>query len=123
MSSRPRPPVPARDPSRRTRSSTSTSCSRTSKAPSTTSSRLLIEVGRPPGRVYLDHAAGTGTLPEVRAALESVPAGNPSSPHGEGRAALAALDRARDAAARALGVEAGEAGLTSSGTEARNLAF
>src|ERR1700716_4084935 len=123
MSSPPRPPVPALDPSRRTRSSTSTSCSRTSKAPSTTSSRLLIEVGRPPARVYLDHAAGTGILPEGRTALATVPAGNPASPHGEGRAALAALDAARDAAAHALGVEAAEIVFTSSGTEAVNLAL
>jgi len=56
-------------------------------------------------------------------ALASLPAGNPSSPHGEGRAALGALDRARDAAARALGVDAAEIVFTSSGTEAVNLAL
>ena len=52
-----------------------------------------------------------------------MPGGNPSSPHGEGRTALAALDRARDSAARALGVEASEVVFTSSGTEAVNLAL
>jgi cysteine sulfinate desulfinase/cysteine desulfurase-like protein len=59
----------------------------------------------------------------VNEALATVPAGNPASPHGEGRAALAALDRARDDAARALGVEASEIVFTSSGTEAVNLAL
>jgi len=59
----------------------------------------------------------------VSEALTAIPTGNPSSPHGEGRAALAALDRARDDAARALGVEAAEVVFTSSGTEAVNLAL
>jgi len=74
-------------------------------------------------RVYLDHAAGTGVLPEVADALAAVPGGNPSSPHAEGRRALAALDAARDDAARALGVEPTEIVFTSSGTEAVNLAL
>jgi cysteine desulfurase len=52
-----------------------------------------------------------------------VPDGNPSSPHAEGRAARAALDRARDAAAAALGVARHEVTFTSSGTEAVNLAL
>ena len=59
----------------------------------------------------------------MRDALASVPSGNPASPHSEGREALAALDRARDAAAQALGVEAAELVFTSSGTEAVNLAL
>jgi cysteine desulfurase len=59
----------------------------------------------------------------VSAALAELPVGNPSSPHGEGRAALAALDRARDTAARALDVDAAEIVFTSSGTEAVNLAL
>ena len=75
------------------------------------------------GRVYLDHAAGTDLLPEVAEALTQVPAGNPSSPHGEGRAALAALDLARDIAAGALGVDPAEIVFTASGTEAVNLAI
>ena len=55
--------------------------------------------------------------------MARVPAGNPSSPHAEGRAALMALDEARDVAARALGVEAAEIVFTASGTEAVNLAI
>lgn len=62
-------------------------------------------------------------LPEVVDALASVPAGNASSPHAEGRQALAALDAARDGAARALGVDPSEIVFTSSGTEAVNLAL
>lgn len=50
-----------------------------------------------------------------------MPGGNPSSPHGEGRAALAALEGSRELAARALGVEPAEIVFTSSGTEAVNL--
>jgi cysteine desulfurase len=52
-----------------------------------------------------------------------LPEGNPSSPHGEGRAARAALDRARDRAAEALGALRTEITFTSSGTEAVNLAL
>ena len=49
--------------------------------------------------------------------------GNPSSPHTEGRAARAALDRARDLAAQELGADRTEISFTSSGTEAVNLAL
>jgi cysteine desulfurase len=62
-------------------------------------------------------------LPEVLTALRGVPAGNPSSPHAEGRAARAALDRARDTAASALGASRTEIAFVSSGTEAVNLAM
>lgn len=62
-------------------------------------------------------------LPEVTEALARVPAGNPASPHAEGRAARAALDRARDLAAGALGVDSQEIIFTSNGTEAVNLAL
>lgn len=55
--------------------------------------------------------------------MRSVPEGNPSSPHSEGRAARAALDRARDRAAEALGAMRTEITFTSSGTEAVNLAL
>lgn len=56
-------------------------------------------------RLYLDHAATTPLRPVARAAML---AGfelwaNPSSPHGEGRAARAALEEARDRIATALG--------------------
>jgi len=56
-------------------------------------------------RIYLDHAATTPVLPEARAAMADALAlwANPSSPHGEGRAAKAALERARATIAEALG--------------------
>jgi cysteine desulfurase len=52
-----------------------------------------------------------------------VPAGNASSPHTEGRAARAALDRARDLAAESIGGQRMEITFVSSGTEAVNLAL
>ncbi|HET7420571.1 MAG TPA: aminotransferase class V-fold PLP-dependent enzyme [Candidatus Dormibacteraeota bacterium] len=55
--------------------------------------------------------------------MRGVPAGNPSSPHTEGRNARAALDRARDLASAALGVTRTEVTFVSSGTEAVNLAL
>lgn len=56
-------------------------------------------------RLYLDHAA---TTPLTRGAREAMAAGldnwaNPSSPHGEGRAAKAALESARGQVAASLG--------------------
>ncbi len=74
-------------------------------------------------RIYLDDAGSATVLPEVRAALQDLPDGNPSSPHSEGRAARAALDRARDAAGIALGAKRTEVTFVSSGTEAVNLAL
>ena len=74
-------------------------------------------------RIYLDDAGSAPVLPEVREALRNVPDGNPSSPHSEGRAARAALDRARDVAAAALGVQRTEVTFVASGTEAVNLAL
>jgi cysteine desulfurase len=74
-------------------------------------------------RIYLDDAGSAPVLREVREALEDVPNGNPSSPHAEGRAARAALDRARDLAAQALGAARTEISFTASGTEAVNLAL
>ena len=62
-------------------------------------------------------------LPEVSIAMRDVPGGNPSSPHAEGRAARAALDRARDSAAASLGAARTEITFASSGTEAVNLAL
>ena len=58
-----------------------------------------------PDRIYLDHAATTPMLPE---AAEAVTEGmrhwaNPSSPHAEGRAARAALEKARSDVAAAYG--------------------
>jgi cysteine desulfurase len=58
-----------------------------------------------PDRLYLDHAATTPVLPEARAAMtHALDAwANPSSPHGDGRRARAALEKAREAIAEALG--------------------
>jgi len=74
-------------------------------------------------RIYLDDAGSAPVLTEVTAALGAVPAGNPSSPHTEGRAAHAALDHARDTAAQALSADRTEISFTASGTEAVNLAL
>ena len=56
-------------------------------------------------RLYLDHAATTPVLPQARDAmargLETW--ANPSSPHGDGRSARAALEEARRTIADALG--------------------
>ena len=73
--------------------------------------------------MYLDDAGSAPVLREVTDALRAVPAGNPSSPHTEGREARAALDRARDIAAAALGATRTEITFVSSGTEAVNLAL
>jgi cysteine desulfurase len=56
-------------------------------------------------RLYLDHAATTPPLPEARAAMACGfdVWSNPSSPHGEGRAARALLEEARSTIADALG--------------------
>lgn len=63
--------------------------------------RLLTQSGR----LYLDHAATTPVLPEARAAMAEALAGwaNPSSPHGEGRTARSAVEKARRTIADALG--------------------
>ena len=56
-------------------------------------------------RIYLDHAATTPVLPEAQAAMADALGrwANPSSPHADGRAARAALEKARGAVADALG--------------------
>jgi cysteine desulfurase len=74
-------------------------------------------------RIYLDDAGSAPVLPEVRDALRDLPEGNASSPHSEGRAARAALDRARDTATAALGAQRTEVTFVASGTEAVNLAL
>ncbi len=77
-------------------------------------------------RIYLDHAATTPLLPEVRSAMEPWLAGefgNPSSLHEEGRRARAAIDEAREVLSSALGCLFAEVLFTSSGTEATNLAI
>jgi cysteine desulfurase len=77
-------------------------------------------------RVYLDHAATTPVDPEVAEAMARVlreTHGNPSSIYAEGRAARAAVDRARDEVAAAINADPGEIVFTSGGTEADNLAL
>lgn len=75
--------------------------------------------------IYLDHAATTPLDPAVAEAMWPFLTehfGNPSSIHGEGRTARAALDDARDRVAAALHADFSEITFTSSGTEADNLA-
>jgi cysteine desulfurase len=66
---------------------------------------ILEAKGLGAGRIYLDHAATTPLLPEVREAMADALARwhNPSSPHAEGRAAKAALEEARERIGAALG--------------------
>jgi cysteine desulfurase len=56
-------------------------------------------------RLYLDHAATTPVLPQAKAAMAAALEdwANPSSPHGDGRRARAALEDARRGIAEALG--------------------
>jgi cysteine desulfurase len=58
-----------------------------------------------PARTYLDHAATTPMLPAARAAMIDAMDrwANPSSPHAEGRAAKAELERARTRIKAVLG--------------------
>jgi len=76
-------------------------------------------------RVYLD---GNATMPlrdEARAAMMAAMdvAGNPSSVHGEGRAAKALIERARAQVAAALGADGADVVFTSGATEAAALAL
>jgi cysteine desulfurase len=79
-----------------------------------------------PDRIYLDHAATTPVLPEVRDAmlpfLGEEAFGNPSSSHAFGRSARAAVEHAREQVAAAAGAEPQQVFFTSGGTEADNLA-
>lgn len=75
--------------------------------------------------VYLDNAASAPLRPEVREAMIAhlgADDGNPSSAHGWGRRARAALDDARDRLAATLGAAPPEIVFTRGGTEADNLA-
>ena len=76
------------------------------------------------GRIYLDHAATTPLLPAAKAAMEQGFArwANPSSPHGEGRAAKALLEEARSRIKAALGWD-GAVILTSGASEALAIAL
>ncbi|SCW48943.1 cysteine desulfurase [Sphingobium faniae] len=75
-------------------------------------------------RLYLDHAATTPMLAEAKAAMiEGMERwANPSSPHGDGRAARAALEDARRRIAAALGWD-GHVLFTSGASEAIAIAF
>ena len=73
-------------------------------------------------RAYCDHNATTPLRPEAAEAMARAfaLAGNPSSIHAEGRAARAAIDRARHQVAAAVGGEAKNVIFTSGATEALN---
>lgn len=77
-------------------------------------------------RIYFDHSATTPLDPRVLEAMGpflSGAYGNPSSLHQEGRAARAAVDKARAQVAALIGAEPDEIIFTASGTEADNLAL
>lgn len=76
-------------------------------------------------KVYLDNAATTPLLPEVREAMlpflgEAF--GNPSCLHSWGDAAREAMEDARDQVAQLIGADAEEIIFTASGTESNNFA-
>jgi cysteine desulfurase len=77
------------------------------------------------GRIYLDHAATTGLLPEAVEAItrELTRVGNPSSLHRSGRDARRVVEESRESIAAALGAHPTEVIFTSGGTEADNLAI
>jgi len=75
--------------------------------------------------VYLDHAATTPLRREVLDAMMPLLTsdfGNPSSVHGHGRMARAALDEAHERLARGLNAQPREVIFTGGGSEAINLA-
>ena len=77
-------------------------------------------------RVYLDHSATTPVDPRVAGAMSRALTetyGNPSSVHGFGQQARAAVDRARREVAGLIGAKQNEIVFTSGGTEANNLAI
>lgn len=79
----------------------------------------------PDRRIYLDHSATTPVDPRVaevltRSLTENF--GNPSSVHGFGQRARAAVDRARREVAALINARPNEIIFTSGGTEANNLA-
>jgi cysteine desulfurase len=74
---------------------------------------------------YLDYAASAPLRTEALAAMLALlerPAANPSSQHGQGRAARAAVETAREQVAALVGAAPAEVVFTSGGTEADNLA-
>jgi cysteine desulfurase len=78
-----------------------------------------------PALLYADHHATTPLDPSVFEAMRPWLlglAGNPSSVHGPGRAARAAVERSREEVATLLNADPGGIVFTSGGTEADNLA-
>ncbi len=77
-------------------------------------------------RIYLDYSATTPADTRVAAAMLpylTEKFGNPSSVHGFGQEARAAVDRARREVATLVGARANETVFVSGGTEANNLAI
>lgn len=75
---------------------------------------------------YLDYAATTPVLDEVREVMLAILGedfGNPSSAHGFGRRAKEAVEDARDRVAASIGASPAEIVFTGGGTEADNLAI
>ena len=80
----------------------------------------------PDRRIYLDHSATTPVDPRVAEAMArslTENFGNPSSVHGFGQQARAAVDRARREVAALLNAKPNEIIFTSGGTEGNNLAI
>src|SRR5262245_14939662 len=73
-------------------------------------------------RTYLDWNATAPLRREARAAMVAAldVAGNPSSPHAEGRRARGLVEDAREQVAALVGAKPAEVGFTSGGTEANN---
>src|ERR1035441_9315943 len=79
-----------------------------------------------PRTIYFHHNPTTPLAPQVREAMLPFLGGvwgNPSSVHHVGRRARAALDDARDRAAKFLACKPSELVFTSGGTESNNLAI
>lgn len=76
-------------------------------------------------RTYLDHAATTAMLPEVRQAwlAATAEAGNPSSLHASGRSARRLVEQARESIAEDLHCRPSDVIFTSGGTESDNTAI
>ncbi len=76
--------------------------------------------------IYLDHAATTPMRPEILEVMHpyfSERFGNPSSLHSYGLDARAAVERAREQIAEAIGATPSEIVFTSGGTESDNMAL
>jgi cysteine desulfurase len=76
--------------------------------------------------IYLDHNASTPVDPEVADAVHSalrLTYGNPSSAHGAGSKAKAAVEKARAEIAECIGASPEEIFFTSGGTESNNLSI